>query len=132
MPASRLALLGAAVLTAGCSLLHSGPPGINGLSYKCAVGTEDTSSPDLVFHPAASGPAFKLTFVNTTGKSIKVNGYDVTLYNSSGSQVSLLQFSSDGTTVTPVSSFYIDPGQSTGIDYYDGEHATSCKLAEWH
>ena len=108
---SGLVLLGAALLTAGCSLLHSGPPETNGLSYKCVVGTvgQDWSS----FRHTSSGPAYEIIITNRTSQDIQLNGYEVAQLSASGKQVNLdIYASEDGAPGQLMPTQYIAPGQS--------------------
>lgn len=128
---SGLVLLGTALLTAGCSLLHSGPPEINGLSYKCVVGTvgQDWSS----FRHTSRGAAYEITITNRTSQDVQLNGYEVEQLSASGQQVNLDVYTSqDGAAGQLMPTQYIAPGQSFSNGDDTGVKAASCKLAGWH
>jgi hypothetical protein len=126
-----LVLLGAVLLTAGCSLLHSGPSEINGLAYKCVVGTVGQSWAD--FRRASSGPAYEITITNRTSQNVRLKGYEVAQLSASGQQVNLDVYTSqDGTAGQLMPTQYIAPGQSFSNGDDTGVNAASCELAGWH
>jgi hypothetical protein len=119
------------MLAAGCSLLHSGPPKINGLAYKCVVGDRGPVLAD--FCRASTGPAYEITITNNTSQDVQLNGYEVAQLSASGQQVNLDVYTSpDGTAGQLMSTQYIAPGQSFSNGDNTGVNAASCKLAGWH
>ena len=126
-----IVLFGIVVLTAGCSLLHSGPPEINGLSYKCVVGTVGQTWAD--FRHTGSGPAYEITITNHTAQDVQLNGYEVAQLSPSGKQVNLdVHTSRYGTPGQLIATEYIASGQSFSNGDDTGVNASSCKLAGWH